>query len=401
MGIRLLIVQYAGDYREAVQRFMSGGDETYYAQKYSVDAVAEIGRKVNEAATLCCLTKESYNEILDNGVRGIGTGFIDKVDIKKLLNLIEDYQPTHLILRTPIKEVINWAIKARIKILLILADSWNSKGLKNKILNYKLANLLNKKPIDWVGNHGVSASISLVKIGVNPDKIIPWDWPHPITPDSFLPKKFKSDKNTWEIVYVGAIQEAKGIGDVIEAISKLIAKGFSIKLKVAGKGDVESWILKARQLQIEDCVDFLGLVPNKTIIPLMREADLVLVPSRHDYPEGFPMTIYEALCSRTPIIASDHPMFINKLIHRTNSLIFPAKNSNALAECIEELLSNPQLYELFSFNSYETWQSLQIPIKWYALVNCWLFDSPENKQKLFENRLSSGKYKEFVKKINF
>jgi hypothetical protein len=42
--MRLLFVQYGGDYREAVERFAAGGGETYYAQKYSVDAVAEIGK---------------------------------------------------------------------------------------------------------------------------------------------------------------------------------------------------------------------------------------------------------------------------------------------------------------------------------------------------------------------
>jgi hypothetical protein len=40
----LLMVQYTGDYREAVQHSTEGGGETYYAQKYSVDAVAEIGK---------------------------------------------------------------------------------------------------------------------------------------------------------------------------------------------------------------------------------------------------------------------------------------------------------------------------------------------------------------------
>ena len=34
---RLLIVNYGGDYREAVERFAAGGPETYGFQKYSVN----------------------------------------------------------------------------------------------------------------------------------------------------------------------------------------------------------------------------------------------------------------------------------------------------------------------------------------------------------------------------
>jgi len=41
----------------------------------------------------------------------------------------------------------------------------------------------------------------------------------------------------------------------------------------------------------------------------MRSADAIVIPSRHEYPEGLPLTIYEALAARTPIVASDHQCF--------------------------------------------------------------------------------------------
>ncbi|WP_013321753.1 glycosyltransferase family 4 protein [Gloeothece verrucosa] len=392
--MRILILQYAGDYGETVKLLAAGGDETYYAQKYSVDAVAEIAKKVDEVTTLCCLTEKPYNEMLDNGVRAIGMGFSDQFSTKELLKKIEEYQPTHLIVRMPDRATVDWAIKRRVKTILTLADSFSPKGLRNKIRNFQLANLLNNKQIDWIGNHGISASLSLRDIGVNPNKIIPWDWPSTTTPNSFAPKTLPSEQKTWDILYVGAINEAKGIGDAIEAISILKSKGLSIRLKVAGKGPIESFLIQAKRLEVEKEVKFLGLLPHKTIIPLMNEADVVLVPSRHEYPEGFPMTIYEALCSRTPIVASDHPMFCKNLSHQTNALIFPAGDSRRLAICIEKLLSAPELYENLSLASYETWKNLQLPVKWAELINRWLFDSPENQQWLFEHRLSSGKYRE-------
>lgn len=62
--MRLLMVQYAGDYREAVECFAQGGKETYYAQKYSVEAVAEIGKTIEKVAVLRCLTQEPYDLVL-------------------------------------------------------------------------------------------------------------------------------------------------------------------------------------------------------------------------------------------------------------------------------------------------------------------------------------------------
>jgi glycosyltransferase involved in cell wall biosynthesis len=390
--MRLLIVQYAGDYRETVQRLDRGEGETYYAQKYSVDAVADLSKTIEEAAVLCCFTQERYDEVLSNGVRAIGAGFKTKINITTLIELIEKQKPTHLIVRTPIQEVVGWAIQKKVSTIAILADSFPTQGLKNNLKNYWLAKALNNKQIDWVFNHGINSSISLQQIGVNSDKIIPWDWPPLVTPDSFSAKTLQKKEKGWDLVYVGYISESKGIGDVLEALKELRNKNIFINLKVAGKGEVDKFIHISKQLNIENCVEFLGLVPNQAIVHLMREADLVIIPSRHDYPEGFPMTIYEALCSRTPIIASDHPMFQNKLKNGTNALIFPAAKAVDLAACIEKLLSSPELYEQLSLASYDAWKQLQIPVKWADMIKRWLDNSPENQQWLFEHRLSSGRY---------
>lgn len=392
--MRLLIVQYGGDYREAVKRFAAGGEETYYGQKYSVDAVANVGKKADEVATLCCLTEHPYNERLENGVRAIGTGFTQKIQAQKLVGLAKQFQPTHLILRTPNTAIIRWAIQSQLKILLMLADSFNSKRLRDKIRYYQLAKLLNSSQIDWIGNHGVTAGLSLANIGVNPNKIIPWDWPYEMTPHAFTTKNLQLHQETYEIFYVGLVIESKGIGDVIKAVAQLKTQGLSVRLKIAGKGDIERFKNQARDLKIENSVEFLGLVPNKTIVPLMREADLVVVPSRHEYAEGFPKSINEALYSRTPIVASDHPMFLKKLKNRDNALIFKANDPVSLAQCVKELLSDPVLYHSLSSSSYDTLKTLQIPVKWAQLMNNWLLDSPEHKQWLFEHRLSSGQYRE-------
>lgn len=390
--MRLLIVQYAGDYREAVQRFAEGKDETYYAQKYSVDAVAELVNQVEEVTVLCCMTAESYNELLENGVRAIGAGFHGDIQVKKIIKLIEEQNPTHLIIRTPIPEVFRWAIQNKVRTIAVLADSFSTKGLRNQLRNLLLKNLLNNKQIEWIFNHGINSSQSLKKIGVKPEKIIPWDWSSIVTPDTFSAKILRNDIDSWNLVYVGSIIESKGVGDILESIAKLRAKNLSVNLKIAGQGKIEYFINKAKHLQIQNCIEFLGLVSNNAVVHLMREADLVLIPSRHEYPEGFPMTIYEALCSRTPIIASDHPMFQNNLKHGINAMIFPAGNSTALTACIEELLSNSNLYQSLSVASYDAWKHLQIPVKWAEMINRWLYDSPENRQWLFEHRLASGSY---------
>lgn len=161
---------------------------------------------------------------------------------------------------------------------------------------------------------------------------------------------------------------------------------------MAGKGEEEFFTRRVEELQIKDSVEFRGLVPTHTLEPLMRESDIVLVTSRHEYPEGFPLTIQHALRTRTPIVASDHPMFKTHLKHGVNSMIFEAGNSQALAECIENLVSDSGLYHNISVASHSTWHDLRLPVKWAELIDRWLDDSPESKQWLFENRLASEYY---------
>jgi glycosyltransferase involved in cell wall biosynthesis len=136
-------------------------------------------------------------------------------------------------------------------------------------------------------------------------------------------------------------------------------------------------------------IEFAGLVPNDEVRDRMRESDVVIVPSRHEYPEGLPLTIYEALCARTPIIASDHPMFAGALVHEQSALIFRAGDPAALARSVARLIEEPNIYEALSMQSAATWDRLQLPVKWDEMVEHWLADDVA---WLARYSLSSGMY---------
>ena len=82
------------------------------------------------------LTAEPYDRVLANGVRAIGAGFQGTIPIKNLLRLIAEQKPTHLVVRTPIREIFQGAIRHKVKTIAALADSFSTQGLRNKIRNY-------------------------------------------------------------------------------------------------------------------------------------------------------------------------------------------------------------------------------------------------------------------------
>jgi glycosyltransferase involved in cell wall biosynthesis len=124
----------------------------------------------------------------------------------------------------------------------------------------------------------------------------------------------------------------------------------------------------------------------------MHESDAVVIPSRTAYPEGLPLTIYEALCSRTPIIASDHPMFRAHLRDGETALTFPSGDAAALSRAVLRLLSSASLYESLSIAAEQTWRRLQIPVTWGDFLAAWLRDDAEGDRWLRANSLACGRY---------
>ncbi len=389
--MRLLIVQYGGDYRKVFEQVRNQGIETYHAQKYVVETVTELSQKLEEVALLCCQTQQTYNEEVQPGLRVIGAGVEPYQNSQRVLEIIQAQQPTHLVIHFPHEKMFRWGIQQQVKILGLFADSFLQRGWKRRLKNYTLARLLNHPQVDLVANHGINACLSLQQIGVNPNKIIPWDFPHHRTPHMFPTKELKElselsiNSRPLQLVYVGLIQENKGVGDILTAVAKL-GQFRPLSVKIAGGGEIEKFQRRAQALKISEQVEFLGLIPQTRVIELMSTADAVIVPSWHEYPEGLPLTIYEALSTRTPIIASDHPMFRGNLIHRQNAMIFPERNPQQLAACIRELFTNPQLYAQISLATASAWENLQIPLKWGDLIQNWLFGVRED-QTWFRDRL--------------
>jgi glycosyltransferase involved in cell wall biosynthesis len=329
---------------------------------------------------------------LSNGVRGIGGGLVPSFSTADLIQLVEPQRPTHLIITFPHKGLIQWALRQKIAVLPVLADSFNARGWKAKFRNFLLARLLNHRQIIWVANHNTNSSKALQAIGVRADKIIPYDWLPTITPDRFAAKTLQQNDQPFTLFFAGSVTQSKGVGDVLNALALLQSRGLNVHLKLAGNGEIAHFQEQIQQLNIADRAEFLGLIPNDRVVFLMREADVVVIPSRHEYPEGLPLTIYEALCSHTPIVASDHPMFRDKLVDQVSALIFPAQDASALADRLIQLTSDPTIYNTLSANSTKAWDNLQVPVKLADLLNRWVFDSPANQEWLYRYRLASGQY---------
>jgi len=175
----------------------------------------------------------------------------------------------------------------------------------------------------------------------------------------------------YRVMYAGSVVADKGVTDLLAALAILRRAGLDVRCSLAGLGALDEMKAFARAQGVAEAVEFLGLIENAEVYQRMRDADLVAVPSRKMYTEGFPLTMFEAIASRTPIVCSDHPMFRSNLIDGKSAVVFPSDDPAGLARAVERLLRDPALYRRLSEQAPATWQSLKGPADWRTMLVKW------------------------------
>lgn len=369
---RLLIVQ-TGDFGAAWTNMTQGLPETYRDQHASVRFVAGLAPEFDVTTLAVC--KRSHDEMLAAGLRSIGVQRKD-LNRRRVADLFDRLQPDRLILRSPLPHALAQAQDRGLPTLPCFADIFSRTGLRGWLRTRRLAHLLSGPHIPGIANHSLNASRSVVEVlGVSPHRVIPWDW-SAIRPDP-VAKAAPANPTAPRAFYAGALSAAKGLGDCFDALAILRRQGLDARLGVAGSGDPAPWRNAAADLGISDAVDLMGLVPNAQVRRLMSAHDLVIVPSRHDYPEGLPNTIYEGLASRSPLIVSDHPAFRDRIVDGHDGLVFAASDPVALAGAITRLMVEPGLYGALSDGAGRALGRLHVGLEWADLVRRFL-DDPDN-----------------------
>lgn len=371
--LNLLFFQH-GDFGEAYRRFQEGGQETYRDQRASVDFVASLrSRYVVTTAAIC---EREHRDDLDKNLRSVGISSGSAYRREYLLQLFDEIRPDLIVCRTPNYHAIRWARYRNVPTLLSFADFFSNRSPRQLMRNVSLRALLIPQVFPCVANHNLNASISVSRSLFYPKhRIVPWDWIKMRAEGST--KIAPADMRRPSAFFAGALSEAKGVGDCLQALVLLKSRGVHLSFQFAGPGDCEMWRSRALHLGVNDRVQFLGLIPNTDVRTRMIESDVIVVPSRHDYAEGLPNAIYEALASRTPLIISDHPAFAGRLQSGENCITFRAANAESLADGLVTLLRDETLFARLSARSDVALDSLFFGMNWTDLVSTFLAD-PQN-----------------------
>lgn len=140
------------------------------------------------------------------------------------------------------------------------------------------------------------------------------------------------------LLYLGRLKRYKRVDLILRALGLLSHRGVQCRLMIAGRGDDGPRLEKlSASLGISDRVAFLGYVPDKEKIALLRRSWLHVLTSPK---EGWGIANLEAAACGTPTIASDSPGLRDSVVDGVTGVLVPHANVEVLADRMEYLLAD-------------------------------------------------------------
>ena len=150
------------------------------------------------------------------------------------------------------------------------------------------------------------------------------------------------------ILYVGRLKRYKGIELGFDAIARLREKFPRIEYAIVGGGDhLPELQRQVAARGLADNVSFRGFVKHAEKVALMQRASVLIYTSPK---EGWGLSVIEANACGTPVIASDAPGLRESVKNGATGFLVPHGDATALAQRIDQLLSEPALYAAFRQN---------------------------------------------------
>ena len=158
--------------------------------------------------------------------------------------------------------------------------------------------------------------------------------------EDIVTDKIYTNLSKIKFLYVGRIERAKGIFDLVEAVKIIVDKNIrNFEVNLVGDGeDLEKIKLLINKYDIGSYFIFKGVVTKKEIISdIYKSCNVFIFPSHH---EGFPRVLFESMIFGLPIITTFVGSIDSIMVDKENCLKVDSKNSIDLADKIKIVIIN-------------------------------------------------------------
>ena len=213
---------------------------------------------------------------------------------------------------TPLLPLINIVFEKKIILMLVSdavsgIDNLNQPFLRKKLISYwakwyqKSEDLIAEKSITIVNSQMIYDKL---KDKVKKLKLIKTST---LTINDIYSREDTCQNDEIRLIYSGRITKLKGIFDILNAVRDLNNEGYKIKFILVGM--IESSFLKelndflSINLMTNHCKYIGYKTAGSSLLNEYRKSDIFIIASQSDS-EGFPRSIWEAMASSCPVIAS-------------------------------------------------------------------------------------------------
>lgn len=160
-----------------------------------------------------------------------------------------------------------------------------------------------------------------------------------VDPDLFKPIDRVQRRSEHLITTASADVALKGLSYLLEAIAKLRTER-DVTLTIIGKPRPGHSMDLIDSLGLEQHIEFVSGVTDERIAELYSEAELAVVPSLY---EGFSLPAVEAMCSGTPLVATDGGA-LPEVTGADGDTVFSCKagDVDSLVDALKRGLDNPE-----------------------------------------------------------
>lgn len=237
-----------------------------------------------------------------------------------------------------------WPTSKGLKRRILMATDWltcacathvipEGKGVMNDLQNH-----ITQKPMKVLG-YGNIRGVDMEKFSRRPEV-------------EELAKEIKKE-NIFTFIFVGRIVGDKGINELALAFTDLQKKYDNIRLLLVGNFENNLDPLKPETIKTMNdnpCIEVLGPKYGDDLLAYYAASDCFVFPS---YREGFPNTVMEAGAMGLPSIVTDINGSREIITDGKNGVIIPSKNTEALYQAMEEMITNTDKTKEYADNARE------------------------------------------------
>jgi len=170
--------------------------------------------------------------------------------------------------------------------------------------------------------------------------------PHPVDAMFLAATPAQPADETDEILYVGRLEERKGVETLVAAAQRFLPKLPGARLVLVGGDTLKSAAQPSMRAvlaamlprELRGRVEFVDRVPRETLVERYRRARLCVFPSHF---ENFPNTCLEAMALGKCVIGGANSGMAEMIEDGRSGVIVPSRDADALAAAIEHHYAAP------------------------------------------------------------